>query len=225
MRQPTHRLDILRKHFEAARNDRLDIGQHALEVRRQRFDCGARIQRLISRTQAAKCAAPPSGKIVTIHRGQHDVFESHQLHGACAVGGSSASSQPCGIARVDRAEATGARAHRAHQHQRRGPGIPTLADVRALGFFAYGREPVLFDDGADGIEAVTRRHRRAQPLRLAAQHDERLGAADALMPSLIAVKPCGGAVLVAAATAVLPVGTMGMPLNSLTSIGALRAGL
>ena len=44
MRQATHGFDILREHFEAARNDRLDVGQLALEVGRERLDGGVRIR-------------------------------------------------------------------------------------------------------------------------------------------------------------------------------------
>ena len=69
------------------------------------------------------------------------------------------------IARVDRAETAGARAHGAHQHDGGGAGVPALADVRALGFLAHRREPVLVHDALDRAEARAHRQLRARSTR------------------------------------------------------------
>ena len=77
------------------------------------------------------------------------------------------------VAGVDRAEAAGARADLAHQHDRGGAGVPALADVRALGFLADRRQPVLAHRAAHVVEAAASRHRSAQPGGLAARRQRR----------------------------------------------------
>ena len=71
------------------------------------------------------------------------------------------------IAGIDGAEAAGARAHRAHQHDGGGAGVPALADVGALGFFAHGGEAVLAHGAAHEVVARAGRRRRLEPARLA----------------------------------------------------------
>ena len=198
MREAPHRLDVLREHFEAAVDDGFDVCKHALEIRRQRFDCGCGIQLLdlaYARSEVTRAAV---GKIVAIDRGQHDVLQAHQLHGPGAVRGLVGIEPATRIAGVDGAEAASTRAHRAHQHQRRGARIPALADVRTLGLFAHGGKTVLAHGGAHSVERLARRHGRAQPLRLAT---DRQGARsgrglDAVLDRREALR---GAVLVAAA--------------------------
>src|SRR5690606_28984168 len=98
-------------------------------------------------------------------------LQLHQLHGAGAVGRLFRVQPTMRVAGVYRAKATGARTDGAHEHDRSCAGVPAFADVRTLGFFADGGEPVFFHRALDGIEAAARRHGSAQPLRLAAELD------------------------------------------------------
>ena len=168
MREATHGLDVLREHLEAAVDDGLDVRQHALKIGGQRLDCRLRIERLDFAHARCEVCGATVGQIVAVHRREHDVAQLHQLHGARGVRGLLGVEPAARIAGVDRAEAAGARADLAHQHDRRGAGVPALADVRALGFLADRREAMLADCLLDGLEAATGRHRRAQPRRLAA---------------------------------------------------------
>src|SRR5688500_575428 len=88
-------------------------------------------------------------EIVAVDGGAHDVPESHQLHAARDVRGLFEIEPAAWIAGVDRAEAAGARAHRAHQHDGGRARVPAFADVRALRLFAYGGETVLAHDVPD----------------------------------------------------------------------------
>ena len=128
-------------------------------------------------------------QVVAVDRGEHDVVQAHQLDRAGDVLGLLGIEPAARIAGIDRAEAASARAHRPHQHDGGGAGVPAFADVRALGLLADGAQTVLAHDVLDGLEARAARQRRPQPGRLASGRRGRL-AAD-LMPSLMAVKPCG----------------------------------
>ncbi len=129
-------------------------------------------------------------QVVAIDRGQHHVFEPHELDRARHVLRLLGIEPAARIAGIDRTEAAGAGANRAHQHDGGGAGVPALADVRALRLLADRAQPVLAHDLLDRTECGAGGQRRAQPRRLARIADG-WAAAPGLMPSLIAVKPCG----------------------------------
>ena len=83
------------------------------------------------------------GQIVAIHGGQHDVLELHQLDAAGGVLRLVRIQPTMRIAGIDRAEAAGSRADRAHEHDGGRAGIPALTDVRALCLLAHGSQAVL----------------------------------------------------------------------------------
>ena len=85
MRQPLHRLDVLREHFEARIHHGLDVAQHALEIRRQRFDGDVRRAPLDGANRSGVVRGAAIRQVVAIHRGEHDVLELHELDAARGV--------------------------------------------------------------------------------------------------------------------------------------------
>src|SRR6185312_2971124 len=168
MGEASHGLDVLRKDIESGVDDRLDVFEHSPEVRRQCFNSGRRIASL-DRTDAGSVVAGAAVRqIVAIDRGKHDVFELHQLDAAGSVLRFVRIEPTTRVAGIDRAEAAGSCADRAHEHDRGGAGVPALADVRAFRLLADGSEAVLLDDPLDGLKADARGRPRAQPGGLAA---------------------------------------------------------
>ena len=218
MRQATHGLDVLREDVESAVDDRLDVGHHALEIGRQRLDRGCGIEALDLAHARREVRGAAVGQVVAIHRRQHDVLELHQLHGARGIGRFVGIEPATRVAGIDGAEAAGARADLAHQHDRGGAGIPALADVRALRFLADRGEAVFAHGLLDRFEAATRRHRCPQPAGLAARRRHRRARRSGLDAVTDRRKPLGGLVFLAARAAALTPGTTGMPLNSLMGV-------
>ncbi len=107
------------------------------------------------------------------------------------LAGSSASSQPCGLP-VSTAQKRQARVQTAPMSMMVAvPGIPALTDVRALGFFADGREPMFFHRVLDRHRSPGRRASGARSQVGLRPNSTRARLGDALIPSLIALKPCG----------------------------------
>ena len=130
-------------------------------------------------------------QVVAIHAGEHDVGELHQCHALGHVGRLVGIEPAARIAGIHRTEAAGARAHRAHQHDGGGAGIPAFADVRALGFLAHGGELVRVHVAARCARSARRRRQCLQPARLAARAAAPAAAsARGFWPSRMAVKPC-----------------------------------
>ena len=90
--------------------------QHALEIRRQRLDRGLRVQPLDLAHAGGEMRGAAVRQVVAVDRRQHDVLQAHELHGARGVGGLVGIEPAARIAGIDRAEAAGARADLAHQH-------------------------------------------------------------------------------------------------------------
>src|SRR5262249_52282810 len=67
MREPTHRLDVLREDLETRINNRLDILQHGLEVRRQCLN--ARLGTTLLDRPNARCVMSGTAvsKVVAVH--------------------------------------------------------------------------------------------------------------------------------------------------------------
>ena len=130
-------------------------------------------------------------QVVAIHRREHDVLEAHELDGVRDVLRLLGIEPAARVAGIHRAEAAGARAHRAHQHDGGRAGVPALADVRALRFLADRGEPMLAHDALHGREtfAAPAPSRAARGACASGRKRPRHGLA--LMPSRIAVKPCG----------------------------------
>jgi len=118
-------------------------------------------------------------QIIAIDRGQDDVAETHQRDRARRIRRFIRIEPAARISRVHRAEAAGASADRAQQHQCRRARIPALADVRAVRLLADRVQAMIADDIANGVEAPTGRHRSAQPAWLGAG-DRRFSAGRAL---------------------------------------------
>ena len=85
MREPLHRLDVLRKDFESRIHHGLDIAQHALEIRRERFDGDVWRAPLDGANGFGVVPGAAIRQIVAIHRGEHDVLELHELDAARRV--------------------------------------------------------------------------------------------------------------------------------------------
>ena len=89
----------------------------------------------MARMVAAKCAAPPSLKIVPVDRGDHDMGKLELRHRLRHV---------LGLVRIERArqpglhiaERAGARAGVAHDHHGGVRLLPALADIGTAGLFA-----------------------------------------------------------------------------------------
>ena len=171
VREALDRLDVLREDLDSGIHDGLDVGKHALEVRRQRFDRGRGIRRLDRAHAGREMRGAAVRQVVAIHRGQHDVAEAHQRNRARGVRGLVGVEPAARIAGVHRAEAAGARAHRAHEEERRRAGIPALADVRAMRFFADRAEAVLAHGLPQHLVARSGRERGTQPARLLARRE------------------------------------------------------
>ncbi len=108
---------------------------------------------------------PAVGKIIAIHRGDHDMVQTKLLHGQrnmLRLG----RIERAGHSRLDVAEGAGAGAGVTHDHEGRVLLVPAFADVGAARFLAYGDEAVFLDDVAGvGIAARIRRA-HANPVRL-----------------------------------------------------------
>ena len=85
-------------------------------------------------------------EVVTVDRRDDDVIEPDRATASATLAGSSAIERPR-QARAHIAERAGARAGVAHDHQRRVPLGPALADVGAAGFLAHRVQAVLAHDG------------------------------------------------------------------------------
>ena len=107
-------------------------------------------------------------QIIAIDGGQHHVAQLHQLDGARGVLGLLRIEPAVRVAGVDRAEAAGARAHRAHEHDGGSARVPALPDVGTLGLLAHGGEAMLPDERAHGVVARTGGRPGLQPRGLAA---------------------------------------------------------
>ena len=106
-------------------------------------------------------------QVVAIHRGEHHVLQPHQRYRVGHLGRLQRIEPAVRVAGGDRAEPAGARAHRAHQHQRGGAAAPALGDVGALGFGAYGVELVRAHDVGHFLVTRAAGQLHAQPWRLA----------------------------------------------------------
>ena len=163
MGQAAHRLDVLRENIQAGVDDRLDVREHPLEVRRQRLDRGVGITALDGPNTGGVVAGAAIRQIIPVDRSQHDVFELHQLDTAGGVLRLVRIQPAMRITGIDGAETAGAGANRAHEHDRGGARIPALTDVRALRLLADGGEAVLLHDAFDGLKARARRRLGPQP--------------------------------------------------------------
>ena len=152
MRQAAHRFDVLREHVQAAVDDRLDVAQHALEIRRQRLDRGVGIESLDLADAGGEMRRAAVGQVVAIDRGEHHVLQLISCTVRRGVGRLLRIEPAARIAGVHGAEAAGARAHLAHQHDRGRAGVPAFTDVRALGFLAHRGEPMLAHRLPDRVE-------------------------------------------------------------------------
>ena len=169
MREPAHGLKVLRKHIRTGLHHGVHVARDALKVRRQCLHCRARTA-LLDRAYALRVMRGAAvSQIIAVDRSQHHVLEPQQRDALGQVGRLVGIKPAARVAGVDRAEAAGARAYGAHQHDRGGAGVPALADVRALGLLAHGRESVLAHRAAHELVAVPGRKRRAQPARLTQQ--------------------------------------------------------
>ena len=101
----------------------------------------------MARMVAAKWAAPPSGQVVAVHRGDDDMASPSFATASATRAGSSSASGPGWPVR-DVAEGAGAGAGVAHDHHGGVTLRPALADVRAGGFLADRDEAVGAHQGA-----------------------------------------------------------------------------
>ena len=197
MGEPTHRLDVLREDLEPGVDHGLDVGRDALEIRDQGLDRGLRHQVLDGPHRGGEMRRAAVRQVVAVDGGQHDIAQTHQLHGARGVARLLGVEPAAWVAGVHRAETAGTGADLAHQHQRRGAGVPALADVRALGLFTDRRKAMLAHGAAHGFVVRAAGERRLEPARLAAGHTHRRcgGGLDAVADRR---EPLRGAVLLAA---------------------------
>ncbi len=165
-REPLDGLEILREHVHAGVDDGRDVGKLAGEIRRQRLDGRLRAAGLDRADAIGVMARAAVGQVVAIDGRQHDVAKAHELDGARRVRDFVGIEPAVRVAGVDCAELARARAHRAHQHDRRSAVVPALADVRADRFLADRREPMLAHRRTQPLEALAGRHAGLQPRRL-----------------------------------------------------------
>ena len=153
MRQAAHGLDVLREHVEPGIDHQFDVAQHALKVGRQGFHCG--VGRTLLDGAHAGCVMSRTAvlQIVAIDRSEHDVLELHKRDAGGDIARLLGVQPAVRIAGIDGAEPAGTRADLAHHHDGGGAGIPTLADIRALGLFAHRGQAMLAHGLAHGVVA------------------------------------------------------------------------
>ena len=165
MGQPLHRLNILRKNLDTRVEQCLDRRPITKEVRRQGLDRSLRIQCFGGTHHIGVMTRAAIGQIITIHRGQHHIFQAHQLDGLCRILRFLRIQPAPGVTRIDRAEPAGACADIAHQHDRGGTCTPALANVGTLGFLTNRGQPMLVNDAPHRVKLRTALHAHAQPFR------------------------------------------------------------
>ena len=165
---PAHRLEVVRQDLRPGVDDPPQRVGVAAEVAHQRFDrrIGAGLVHPLDGLGPDGGSAV--GQIVAIDAGDHDVLEPHERH---RLG------DPArlvwigwlGPAGLDVAEAAGARACVAEDHDRGRAPRPALAEIGAGGLLADGVQRVLVDDPPKPLVGGAARHAGADPGRLAAQ--------------------------------------------------------
>ena len=142
----------------------------AVEVRDQDLDAhaGAAIAELADRRRER--AGPAVGQVVAGDRGDHDVLEAH-LRDRLGDAPRLVVVEPGGLAGLDRAEAAGAGADVAQDHDRRGPLVPAVPDVGAAGLLADRVEVQAAQEALEVVVVVARRHPRLDPVGVAAERD------------------------------------------------------
>jgi hypothetical protein len=183
--QALHGLNVLGEHLEAGVDHLLDGRRLAVEVRGQRLHHHLGGVGLDGADTGRVVGGAAVVQVIAVHRGKHHVAQAHQLHGPGGVGRFLDVQPAARVAGVHGAEAAGAGAHRAHQHDGGGAVAPALAHVGAVGFGAHGAQAVLADVALNGLEALAAGNLGAQPLGLAARDTGALLLAGALLDAVL----------------------------------------
>ena len=130
----------------------------------------SRIRRIVS----AKIRDAAVGQVVAGDAGDDDVL---QAEGADRLGDATrlVVVEPGGPAGLHGAEAAGARARVAEDHDRRRALVPALADVRAAGLLADGVEVQAAEQALEVVVVLAGRHPGADPVGMAAEGGRAVG--------------------------------------------------
>ena len=116
-----------------------------------------------ARMQRRKCSAPPSGRSSRVTEVMTTCRRPSRSQASASRSGSS-SGDGLGPSALDRAEAAGAGADVAQDHERRRPPGPALGAIRAAGALADRLQPQLLDQAPREGDPARRRDRPLEPL-------------------------------------------------------------
>mmetsp|Transcript_13662 Transcript_13662/g.34025 ORF Transcript_13662/g.34025 Transcript_13662/m.34025 type:complete len:230 (+) Transcript_13662:517-1206(+) len=144
--QPLHRLDVVRVHVQPGGRHRGHAGEArgVVEVGREALEAHRRLELLHAAHDARVMLRPAVGEVVAVDRGDHHVVHAPRGDRLRRLLGLVVRGQRRFARRLDVAEAAGARARVAEDHDRgRGRALlarPALADVRAARLLAHRRQ-------------------------------------------------------------------------------------
>ena len=144
--EPGHRFEVVIEHVGAGRDHGFERAVLAQEVRGQDLDRRFWRRRADCTDGLGEMPGAAVAEVVAIDGRHDDMLKLQMRDGLCNA------PRLVGVevrrqARRDVAERAGARANAAHDHHRRVPLLPAVADVRAGGLFADGVKLVFADDG------------------------------------------------------------------------------
>ena len=136
----------------------------ALEVRDQHLDVAGGGAVADGADAGGEDAGAAVGDVVAVDGGDDGVVEAERFDGLREADGFERVDR-VGPAGVDRAEAAGAGAGVAQDHEGGGAGVVALADVRTARFLADGVELIRGDEVTDVLEALAAGELRLEPAR------------------------------------------------------------
>src|ERR1700733_3380366 len=159
-------LDVVVEHVGALGDDLGERHLLALEVGGGHLDLAAGCLAADLADDADEGGGALVGEVVAVDRGDDGVAQSHARDRARDAGGLERV-VPGGLAGLDVAEATAARAGVAEDHERGGASLPALADVRAGGLLADGVQVLIANQLRELAVALPAGGRHLEPRRLA----------------------------------------------------------
>jgi hypothetical protein len=202
--EPLDGFHVLCEHLQAGIHHRGDGILVAFEVRRQRFDGGLGIHGADGADTGGVVGSAAVGQIVAVHGREHHVAQPHEpdrFGGLCRLVGIEPAFR---VSRVHGAEAAGAGADRAHEHDRGRAVRPALGQVGAVRLLADRGQPVLVHDPSHLLVLAAPGQANAEPVGFALRRFDVGARLDAVLDgpdtcgvgefltALHAASPCGG---------------------------------
>src|SRR5579872_1529289 len=165
-REAANGFEVVREDVGSCVHDDVERAHVTTIIAAQNFDFRARYALVNCAHGIREDQRSAVGEVVTVDGGEHEILPSKIAHGACDAYRFQPVDDAFGIAGLDVAEATAARAEVSEDHDRRRSRAPTLRNVWTRGFLTDGMEPEAGDFGFDPLVVVADRQRDAQPVGL-----------------------------------------------------------